>query len=304
MSSRCGSCGSGGVWGCLREGECACVRVCACFHKHSLCVCVSEASRPHGGAGGALRGHASVCACAGVAPGSSPTGGVRFASEHTCACAPGHECTWEVLLRRGGGRERPHGVTPRQLLNMLTPRPHRPGGQSGLCPSQQPALEMSPCSPSWVPGLLGAQNLLPEHPECPTPPHPLGAHPPTCHYRWSVRSRGLLPAMWLLGGSWGHEDLWLLRGGGRGAEGAGQSQLQLGHGCLRPHCWAQPHGIQAKESGSWTTGPERSQTHPRMPSWPGSCLPRFWALRPYLPAPCLPAVGFPRDRCGEGSYTG
>lgn len=278
-----------------------------CVHVSTNTHCVFACLRlpVHMKARGVHSVSTPVCVRAHVwPPGSSPMGGVQFASEHTCVCVPGHECAWEVLLRRGGGRERPHGVTPRQPLSMLTPRPHRPGGQSGLCPSQQPALEMSPCSPSWVPGLLGAQNLLPEHPECPTPPHPLGAHPPTCHYRWSVRSRGLLPTMWLLGGSWGHEDRWFLWGGGRGAEGAGQSQLQLGHGCLRPHCWAQPHGIQAKESGSWPTGPERSQTHPRMPSWPGSCLPRFWALRPYLPAPCLPAVGSPRDHCGEGSYTG
>ena len=205
---------------------------------------------------------------------------------------------------RWGGRERPHGVTPPQALNTLTPHPHRPGGQSGLCPSQQPALEMSPHFPPRVPGLLGAQTLVPEHPEHPTPPQPLGTPHPPAITAGQRGAEGFFPGH----GCWeegrGHEDQWFLWGGGRCAGGAGQSQLQLGQSRLRPCCWPQPHGIQAKESRSWPTGSERSQTHPRMPSGPGSCLPQFWALWPYLPAPCLPAVGSPHHHCGEGSYAG
>lgn len=146
------------------------------------------------------------------------------------------------------------------------------------------------CSPSWVPGLLGLQNLLPEH-QVPYPTPPPGRPPTHLPTPLVSEEQGLLPAMWLLGRKL-NTGLWLLRGRGQSAEGAGQST---------------PAGPRVPEasllgSASWDPSqggrelddePKRSQTHPRMPSWPGSCLPRFWALRPYLPRSLPASSGVP-----------
>lgn len=219
-------------------------------------------------------------------------------SEHTCVCIPGHECAWEVVLRGGWAGETPRShATPTPKYADPTPPPSWGTVRSLPIPAAHPGDE-PPLSSSGPRAPQGSEPG-PRAPRAPYPTPTPGHPPPTCHYRWSARSRGLLPRMWLLGG---------------GPRPRGPV-VPVGRGQMCWGCWPEstPAGPEPPEalllgSASWdpSQGEQELADRPREvsdssqdASGPGSCLPRFWALWPYLPAPCLSAVGSPHHHCGE-----